>query len=225
MQWHAGEKTVIVAPKIGFLICGFFCWLGIEHLYWHQEKKIDLDLKFWGKNWRISIFGSFLLKNEQKGSSESHIAPESPSIFFTEFGSPKSVQLGTSVDFWGTRRNFGHFWPYLAKYQNWHFWQKSYPHNFLQYWVRTSIFLLRTMFSYYIWYSWPKFWSLLTYQPNLPTIGNFKKWVKSHQKLSYWAKILHNGRFWPQKTCINVWMCDKISSPKFLKKKAKLIKI
>ena len=169
----------------------------------------------------------FFYEKWAKSSSESHIAPESPSIFFTEFGSPKSVQLGTSVDFWGTRRNFGHFWPYLAKYQNWHFWQKSYPHNFLQYWVRTSIFLLRTMFSYYIWYSWPKFWSLLTYQPNLPTIGNFKKWVKSHQKLSYWAKILHNGRFWPKKTCINVcvtrYHLQKMT--KFLKKKAKLIKI
>ena len=121
------------------MTCGFFHWLGIEHLYWHEEKKFDISSEFWGKNWNISILSFFFVEKWAKSRSESHIVPKSPSNFFPEFGSPRSVQLGTSVNWWETRRNFGHFWPYLAKYQIWHFWQKSYPLNLEQNGVRTSI--------------------------------------------------------------------------------------
>ena len=175
-------------------------------------------------------FWVFFVEKWAKSSSESHIAPESPSILFPEFGSPKCVQLGTSVDFWGTRRNFSHFWPYLAKYQIWHFWQKSYPHNFLQNWVRTSIFCWRPCLFIIFNILDPNFEVCLHTSPtNLPSRNpknecNFAK--NRHIELRFGMKV----DFDPHEHLLMFkCVCHKILAKKncqnFSEKLAKFIKI
>ena len=73
-----------MAPKIGILTCGFFYWLGIEHLFRDEEKKSGKVLEFWGKNLNISVFGVFLLKNEQKVVLKVIQPQRVPAFFFQD---------------------------------------------------------------------------------------------------------------------------------------------
>ena len=111
---HCGSKNWIFDMRI-FLLVRFWAPLLTS------GKKIPPGFKILGEKLKYLNFWFFFNEKWAKSSSESHIAPESPSIFFPEFGSPKSVQLGTSVNFWGTWWNFSHFWPYLAKCKKCHF--------------------------------------------------------------------------------------------------------